>query len=168
MILCFENSLKFFWQFLSYFFLCFKLIFLLCFCIIVLKQYVDIVSGCNARPKKLLNLNFKKNIFFMFLYYFLIFFLKIYIEIMSGWEARLKKLKKVSFFSLLQINIRLISFLYFKLIRLCLILRFKNSLKTIWQFWSFFSLLQINIFIFYFFVLFVFKCWHCVWLRRQT
>jgi hypothetical protein len=71
----------------------------------------------------------------------------------SGWEARLKKLKKISFFSLLQINIRLIFFIYFKLIRLYLILRFKNSLKTIWQFWSFFSLLQINIF-FYVFVLF--------------
>ena len=34
------------------FFLCLKLIFLLCFYIIFFKKYVEIVSGCDARPKK--------------------------------------------------------------------------------------------------------------------
>ena len=47
-------------------------------------------------------------------------------------------------------------FLYFKLIKSCLILRFKYSLKNIWQFWSFFSLLLFICFCFFF------KCWHCV------
>jgi hypothetical protein len=143
LILRFKNSLKFFWQCLSFFSLLQIYIYIFyVFGLFFKKQYAETMSGCDAKPKKFSNFSvLQKNIFSMFLYYFWNSLFKKHILRLCLVERRDSRNWNIFYF-LLYFKLIFVwyFFLNFKLIRSCLILHFKNSLKKIWEFWSFFFL----------------------------
>jgi hypothetical protein len=167
LILCLENYLKFFWQFLSFFSLLQNNIFVM-FLYYCFKKICWDCVWLRCQTQEIFKFELQKNIFFMFLYYFWNSLFKKHILRLCLVERRDSRNWNIFHF-LLYFKLIFVwyFFLIFKLIRSCLILHFKNSLKKIWEFWSFFFLYFKWFFFFYVFVFcFFFKCWHYVWLRH--